>query len=166
MKLFCFQIKKYPLDEGLSLLQRYRRDTVGGNFKENCKLARVWKCNEKLIEQLSNTLLANAVLHEELLESQSQLEALIAEWAAVMTVNGELSPDALKMIRKFVLIAQSSTCIYPFCSFLIRNVSFVFSNSFYVLFKKLIRSHFIDTKTVTFSPYFKKNYMKLFVQKA
>lgn len=96
---------------------------MGGKRNEFCKNARVWKCNRKLLDLLSNTLLANAVLHEDLLESQTQLEDLIAEWAAVQTTNDVLPPLALEMIRKFVLIAPSSNCIYPFCSFLIRNVS-------------------------------------------
>lgn len=122
---FSSQIKSYQVDDGLRMLQRYRIDGVGGKYNENCRDARVWKYSKKLIELISNTLLANAVLHENILDSQSQLEDLIVEWAFVYKANSNdvLPQVALEMIRKFVLIAASSKCIYPFCSFLINNVS-------------------------------------------
>lgn len=122
-----FQIKTYELDEGLQLLQRYNKNGgVGGTFNETCKEARVWKYSKKVIELVSNTLLANAVLHDDLVDSDTILQDLISEWASIYRPNADevFSPVALEMIRKLVLIAGSSKCIYPFCSFLIENVSF------------------------------------------
>ncbi|XP_065206212.1 uncharacterized protein LOC135835735 [Planococcus citri] len=115
------EFQKYQLGDGLELLKRYRKHSIGGKFNEHCKAARVWKNNAKIVELLSNTLLVNAILNEDLVESQSQLEELICEWAACLTVDGVLKPIAMESIRKFVLIAPSSKCLYPFCSFLIRN---------------------------------------------
>lgn len=130
-EFIVLQIKVYELDDGLDLLRRYNRNGgVGKGFNDNCKDVRVWKYSDKVMELVANTLLANAVLHDDLVESDTILPDLIKEWAVLYRPEeGEdFCPIALEIIRKLVISAGSSKCIYPFCSFLIENVSTNFIN--------------------------------------
>jgi len=114
------------LDEGLQLLKRFNKNGgVGKGFNDYCRDVRVWKCSDKVMELVANTLLANAVLHDDLVDSDTILSDLIAEWAAMQKPDEgkDFSSIALEIIRKLVISAGSSKCIYPFCSFLIENVS-------------------------------------------
>jgi hypothetical protein len=116
------QIKVLSLNEGLGLLRRYKRNGgVGKEFNAYCKEARVWKYGGKLVVLIADTLLANAVLHDELIESDYILPDLIAEWAAIHRPE-EDEIVLLKKVEKLT-IASSSRCIYTFCAFLIERVS-------------------------------------------
>ncbi len=134
-------MKNFDLCEGLQLLRRYRLNGgVAGGYNESCKEARIWKYSKKTIELISNTLLANAVLHDDLDDADVEfLQELILEWAAIHTtsLNEIFSPVPSEIMRKCVLIARCSKCIYTFCSFLI-EVSFIL----YFLWKCASHSHF------------------------
>ena len=120
------QIKCLKLNEGLHLLKRYRKNGgIACEFNDHCKDARIWKHSSKVIELIADTLLTNAVLNDSLIDSDTLLPDLLAEWASIYKPAGEdkLPEIALEIMKKLALAANSSRCIYPFCDYIMKHVS-------------------------------------------
>ena len=97
-------------------------------FDDRRQPTRLWKCSNKVTKLIAHTVLANGVLHDDLVESDTILYELISEWVAIHTPKGakEVPQIILKMIDKLVIAASASKCIYPFCSYLTENISICF----------------------------------------